>query len=156
MDLSLETETLPCGATRAVGFHVRPMQDFIWVADFGQPTQTMSGITIPDSEEHHWRYRSEEWRFGHVLAIGPGRWKEGTRDRLPMPDIVVGNTVMFLRRVGTRFSHIRFKHPLFPGISDGLYVRVLDPEKAHIEVTEWKPWWNLEEGVLNPDSVMSG
>lgn len=156
LDLSLEVENLPCGATRAKGFHVRPLLDFIWVADFGQPAQSRGGIIVADSESQHWRYRHEEWRFGHVLAVGPGRWREGTRERMPMPDIAVGDTVMFLRRVGTRFSHIRFHHPLFPNLPRGLYVRVLDPDKAAIKVIEWEPWWNLEDGILDPDSEMSG
>jgi co-chaperonin GroES (HSP10) len=144
-------------AKMAEGFPFRPRADYIFVADYGQPDMTSGGILYGDSSTQFSRYRASEWRFGEVIAIGPGRWLG--KVRTPMPPIEIGDVVMFSRKHGTRLpGDLRFKHPKYAKgpAADGLLVRVLDPEKCQGVVEGFEPWWNVHLSQLEPSNMMSG
>ena len=146
---------------RVDGFPIRPRLDYIFVADFGQPDCTPGGIFIGDDAKQFWRYRFDLWRFGEVVAIGPGRPREepgedGTLPRvlIPMPEISIGDTVMFSRKHGTRLGDgWTFEIPKY---NRPLLLRVLDPEKCVAVLPGFDPWWNVEQSQLNPDGMMTG
>lgn len=148
---------------KAKGFPIAPRLDYIFVVDFGQPDRSRGGILIPDeTAKQFWRYRYDLWRFGEVVALGPGRPFEEFIEELdgipeglvPMPNIKIGDTVMFSRKHGTRlgsgwtFKHSKYDRPLL--------IRVLDPSKCVALLPNFDPWWNVEESQLNPDGVMTG
>jgi len=146
-------------AKQADGFPFRPRADLVFVADYGQPDMTTGGIAYGDSGEQFWRYRASEWRFGEVIAIGPGRWAPDGLIRLPMPPIEIGNVIMFSRKHGTRLpGDMRFKHPKYSTgpAADGLLVRVLDPEKCQAVCDDFVPWWNVHLSQLEPSGTMTG
>lgn len=156
------------------GFPVRPMHDYIYVADLGQPNLTEGGVWLPDEAFKFARYKHLNERYGIVVAIGKGRLmnpgesslckqcsspcKKGKTVRCPkLPALFdegleLGSTVLFNRRFGSRLGYMfqpeEFAHPL--------YVRVLDPDKVLALVEGFEPWWDTERGVLHPDLVMSG
>lgn len=130
-----------------------PILDYIFVADYGQPDQSAGGIYLGNFD--FGGYRHDTWRYGEVIAFGPGRFgKRGVRK--PMPDIKLGDVVMFSRKHGTRMpGEYRYKHPGYPG-KDGLLIRVLDPEKTVAVYEGFKPWWNVLERQLDPGIDFSG
>jgi hypothetical protein len=157
----------------AEGFPVKPMHDYIFVADLGMPSQSQGGVWLPDEAFTFARYKHLNERYGIVVAIGPGRMMDPRKDSLCQgcswrcpkktrlcPKLAglidegldLGSTVMFNRRFGSRlgmmFQPDGFAHPL--------YMRVLDPDKVLALVDDFKPWWDTERGVLHPDLVMSG
>jgi co-chaperonin GroES (HSP10) len=140
---------------RVAEFPIVPRLDYIYVVDYGQPDKTEGGIYVPDSSTDHWRYRHDLWRFGEVVAMGPGRFlHERTRERRVMPPIELGDVVMFSRKHGTRLgSGWRFKIPKF---SEPLLIRVLDPDKCVAIVHGFVPWWNVEDCQLYPEGVLTG
>lgn len=145
------------------GFPITPRLDYIYVVDFGQPDRSRGGILIPDeTSKQFWRYRYDLWRFGEVVAVGPGRPfelfvddKTGVPDGLvPMPGIKLGDTVMFTRKVGTRLGEgWTFKIPKY---NRPLLIRVLDPSKCSAVINDFDPWWNVEDSQLNTDGVLTG
>jgi len=146
-------------AKRAKGFPISPKRDFIFVADYGQPDTTEGGIAIGDNDTDYWRYRANDWRFGEVIAIGPGSWSEDGSRRLPMPRIEIGDVIMFSRKHGTRLpGELRYKHPQYAKgpAEGGLLIRVLDPEKCQAVCDDFKPWWNVHLSQLEPSNTMSG
>lgn len=140
------------------GFNIRPILDFVFVCDYGQPDMTTGGLYYGDSRTQFGRYRASEWRHGEVIAIGPGRL--GSKgSRLPMPDIVLGAVILFSRKHGTRLpGDLRFKHPKYSTgpAAAGLLIRVLDPEKCQAVCEEFQPWWNVQDSQLDPGGVMTG
>jgi len=156
------------------GFPVKPMHDYIFVADLGMPAQSQGGIWLPDEAFTFARYKHLNERYGIVVAIGPGRvmhpkehslckqcsWPCPKTREVNCPKLAglydegldLGSTVMFNRRFGSRlglmFQPEGFSHPL--------YVRVLDPDKVLCLVDDFEPWWDTEKGVLHPDLLMSG
>lgn len=156
------------------GFPVRPMHDYIFVADIGMPAQSQGGIWLPDEAFKFARYKHLNERYGIVCAIGKGRWMNPATDSLCgtcswacskkkprlCPKLAalcgegleLGSTVMFNRRFGSRLG-MMFQPP---GFSHPLYVRVLDPDKVLCLVEDFEPWWDIERGILHPDLVMSG
>jgi co-chaperonin GroES (HSP10) len=145
--------------SRVEGFPFRPMLDFIYVVEFGQPVVSQGGIYLGDSSEHHWRYRVDEIRYGEVVALGPGRWGKSMssqRKRDPMPDLVLGDIVGFSRKSGTRLpKNRRFASPRFPTVGE-LNIRVLDPTKIVFIHADFQPWWNIGESLQDPDGMMTG
>lgn len=141
------------GGRRVEGFAWAPMREFIYVADFGQPDKTPSGIYIGDYD--FGGYKFDTWRYGEVIAIGPGRLsKKG--HRVPITDIELGDVILFSRKHGTRLpGEVRYQHPKYPG-RDGLLVRVLDPMKTVAVVDDFEPWWNVLERQLDPGIHFSG
>lgn len=144
-------------AQRIEGFAFDPILDCIFVADYGQPDRSKGGIIIADAEvvgadQSFTRYRASEWRVGEVIAIGPGRY-DPDGNRIEMPEVQLGDTVVFSRRHGTRLSgDVRYEHPKY----GSLLVRVLDPEKTQFRVHDFEPWWSIADGQLDPSETMTG
>jgi hypothetical protein len=158
----------------AEGFPVRPMHDYIFVADIGMPAMSQGGIWLPDEAFKFARYKHLNERYGIVVAIGKGRVMEPGTDSLckqcswgcPKRKAIIcpklgglideglklGSTVMFNRRFGSRLG-IQFQPE---GFAHPLYVRVLDTDKVLCLVDDFEPWWDTERGVLHPDLLMSG
>jgi len=141
------------GGRRVEGFPWTPMREFIYVADFGQPDKTPGGIYIGDFDFGVYKFGT--WRYGEVIAIGPGGFgKKGHRK--PILGIELGDVVMFSRKHGTRLpGEIRYEHPKYPG-REGLLVRVLDPDKTVAVVEDFEPWWNVLDRQLDPGIHFSG
>lgn len=139
--------------TQAIeGFDYEPILDRIFVCDYGQPDTSKGGIFLGDDSEKFSRYRFSEWRYGEILAIGPGMFDpEGVR--IGMPPVSLGDPIAFSRRHGTRLpGDVRYEHPVF----GSLLVRVLDSEKVAAVLKGFLPWWNVADSQLNPDQMMSG
>lgn len=156
------------------GFPVRPMHDYIFVADLGMPSQSQGGIWLPDEAFKFARYKHLNERYGVVCAIGKGRimqpgidslcrqcpWDCPKKKSILCPKLgglideglELGSTVMFNRRFGSRLG-LMFQPP---GFAHPLYIRVLDPDKTLCLVDDFEPWWDIERGILHPDLVMSG
>lgn len=139
--------------TAVPGWRWMPVGEFIFVVDYGQPLQTKSGIFLGDYD--HGSYKFDTWRYGEVIAIGPG--KLTAVGQLPMPDIKLGDVVCFSRKHGTRLpGEVRFHHPTYTS-KDGLLVRVLDPDKTVAVVHGFTPWWDVVASArVNPGSMFSG
>lgn len=155
------------------GFPVRPMHDFIFVADLGMPNQSQGGVWLPDEAFKFARYKHLNERYGIVCAMGPGRMMNNRQESLCKDCTIrcsegaiicpklrglqdeglkLGSVVMFNRRFGTRLG-LMFQPPEF---AHPLYMRVLDPDKVLCLVENFNPWWDTERGVLHPDLLMSG
>jgi len=146
---------------RAEGFDVAPLSFFIFVADYGQPDKTVGGILFGDDSEQFYRYRASEWRHGEVIAIGPGALRSDGNGRVPMPNISIGDVILFSRKHGTRMpGGVRYKHPRYagdhPASKEGLLIRVLDPTKCQAVCEGFEPWWDVMASQLDPSNEMSG
>ena len=137
---------------RIDGFPFEPVLNRIFVCDYGQPDKTKAGLFIPDSTKEFYRYRNSDWRFGEVLAIGPGMLNQHGK-RMQMPPLELGDQVVFSRKYGSRLpGDIRYDHPKY----GSLLVRVLDPEKCAARVRDFEPWWDVRASQLDPSGMMSG
>lgn len=141
------------------GFPIKPMNDFIFIADLGQPNKSHGGIELPDEDVTFARYKLFDERYGMVVAIGPGRrrWSKLLKKEIIDPDLEdlglsLGDIVIFNRRMGSRLG-IKWQPP---GVPIPVFIRVLDPMKALARVDGFEPWWDLEKGILNPDGIMTG
>jgi co-chaperonin GroES (HSP10) len=151
------------------GCPVVPRRDYVFVADYGKPNRTRGGIFMPTGAAHDYpAYKFDLWRYGEVIAIGPGKRRVNKKGhliggRVPMPDIKLGDVVLFSRKHGTR-SELRYKHPVLStdryaegSDLEGLLIRVLDPEKIVAVVEDFEPWWDPEECTpVTPSQIMSG
>ncbi len=72
-------------------FGIEPLEDRVVVKPAEEEETTASGIVIPDTAKE----RPQE---GEVVAVGPGRFEEGSR--VPM-DIKVGDRVLYSKYGGT-------------------------------------------------------
>jgi chaperonin GroES len=72
-------------------FNLEPLDDRIVVKPGEEEETTVSGIVIPDTAK-------EKPQEGEVVAVGPGRFEEGTR--VPM-DVKVGDRVLYSKYGGT-------------------------------------------------------
>lgn len=157
---------------RVEGCPIKPRLDFIYVADYGKPNRTRGGIFLPEGAAFDYpAYRFDLWRYGEVIAIGPGRPAKDKKTGLeradgklvPMPDIKLGDVVMFSRKHGSRLGY-RYKHPVLTtkqyALDDtlnGLLIRILDPEKCVAICDDFEPWWDPEECTpVSPSQIMSG
>lgn len=137
------------------GFPYWARRNYIFVADYGQPDQSQGGIYLGDFD--FGAYRHDSWRFGEVIAIGPGLLRaDGTRS--DMGEVKLGDVVMFSRKHGTRLpGEVRYKHPTYPNAKEGLLVRVLDyPDKTVSVVAPFTPWWDVAARQLDPGIHFSG
>jgi chaperonin GroES len=75
-------------------FNLKPLEDRIVVRPVEGEETTVSGIVIPDTAK-------EKPQEGEVLAVGPGRFEEGTR--VPL-DVSVGDRVIYSKYGGTEVS----------------------------------------------------
>ncbi len=72
---------------------LRPLGDRLIVEPLEQELRTESGLFIPETAK-------EKPQQGHVLAVGPGNFKEGSSERIPM-DIKAGDRILFAKYAGT-------------------------------------------------------
>jgi chaperonin GroES len=72
-------------------FTLEPLDDRIVVKPGEEEETTVSGIVIPDTAK-------EKPQEGEVVAVGPGRFEDGTR--VPM-DVNVGDRVLYSKYGGT-------------------------------------------------------
>ena len=73
---------------------LEPLEDRIVVRPVEGEETTVSGIVIPDTAK-------EKPQEGEVLAVGPGRFEEGTR--VPL-DVSVGDRVIYSKYGGTEVA----------------------------------------------------
>jgi chaperonin GroES len=76
------------------GFNLTPLEDRIVVRPAEEKETTVSGIVIPDTAK-------EKPQEGEVVAVGPGRFEDGTR--VPL-DVAVGDTVIYSKYGGTEVT----------------------------------------------------
>ena len=74
---------------------IQPLEDRIVVSVQESEQTTASGIVIPDTAK-------EKPQEGLVLAVGPGRFEDGTR--VPL-DIAEGDTIIFSKYGGTEVKY---------------------------------------------------
>ncbi|HZG94266.1 MAG TPA: co-chaperone GroES [Mycobacteriales bacterium] len=79
----------------ATKVNIKPLEDRIVVQANEAETTTASGLVIPDTAK-------EKPQEGTVIAVGPGRFENGTR--LPL-DIQVGDTVIYSKYGGTEVKY---------------------------------------------------
>jgi chaperonin GroES len=72
-------------------FSLKPLEDRIAVHPSEEEETTTSGIVIPDTAK-------EKPQEGTVVAVGPGRFEDGTR--VPL-DVAVGDKVIYSKYGGT-------------------------------------------------------
>ena len=72
-------------------FNLEPLDDRVVVKPGEEEQMTVSGIVIPDTAK-------EKPQEGDVVAVGPGRFEDGTR--VPM-DVNVGDRVLYSKYGGT-------------------------------------------------------
>ena len=74
-----------------MGVSLQPLEDRIVVKPSEGEEMTASGLVIPDTAK-------EKPQEGEVLAVGPGRFEDGTR--VPL-DVKVGDKVIYGKWSGT-------------------------------------------------------
>ena len=72
-------------------FNLKPLEDRIVVKPSDEEQTTTSGIVIPDTAK-------EKPQEGSVVAVGPGRFEDGTR--VPL-DVAIGDKVIYSKYGGT-------------------------------------------------------
>ncbi len=75
----------------AKSFAIEPLEDRVVVKPGQEEETTISGIVIPDTAK-------EKPQEGEVIAVGPGRFEDGTRFPL---DVKVGDKVLYSKYGGT-------------------------------------------------------
>ena len=75
-------------------FNLEPLEDRIVVKPGEAEETTVSGIVIPDTAK-------EKPQEGEVVAVGPGRFEDGTR--VPL-DVKVGDSVLYAKYSGTEYK----------------------------------------------------
>jgi chaperonin GroES len=81
--------------TTATKVAIKPLEDRIVVQANEAETTTASGIVIPDTAK-------EKPQEGTVLAVGPGRFEDGSR--VPL-DVQVGDRVLYSKYGGTEVKY---------------------------------------------------
>lgn len=126
---------------------VRPIRDWVVVADFGQSPTTKSvssgGLYLPDGGDDSSRYNFFHFRMGEVLSVGKGAVYKG---KLIVPTSPrVGEVILYSRRVGARlhYQHVHQKY-------GALYLRVLDQNQILAVMEDFEPWWNPGDAQISP------
>ena len=70
---------------------IKPLEDRIVVRPLEAEQTTASGLVIPDSAQ-------EKPQEGEVVAVGPGRFEDGSR--VPV-DVAIGDVVIYSKYGGT-------------------------------------------------------
>ena len=78
----------------ALAVKISPLADRVVVRSLEDVEQTRGGLFIPDTAK-------EKPQQGEILAVGPGRFDEGTR--VPM-DVKVGDKVLYGKYSGTEVT----------------------------------------------------
>jgi chaperonin GroES len=76
--------------------NLRPLADRVIVEASGQDETTASGLLLPETAK-------EKPQEGTVLAVGPGRWDEDGKKRLPL-EVAVNDKVIFAKYSGTEIK----------------------------------------------------
>ena len=76
--------------------NLRPLADRVIVEASTQDETTASGLLLPETAK-------EKPQEGTVLAVGPGRWDEDGKKRLPL-EVAVGDKVIFAKYSGTEIK----------------------------------------------------
>jgi chaperonin GroES len=76
--------------------NLKPLADRVIVAPLDQEEKTASGIFLPETAK-------EKPQEGNVIAVGPGRWDEDGKKRVPL-DVKIGDRVIFAKYSGTEFK----------------------------------------------------
>lgn len=130
--------------------NVKPLRFYIWIAEMGQPDRAPSGLFYPDGLEMSARYEASEWRYGLVLAVGPGSISRRGK-LIPLLEPRPGEIVVYSRRMGTK-TEMQYHHPKY----GDLYVRVLDPNQVDLVIEEgFEPWWNPGECQKGPGMIFN-
>jgi chaperonin GroES len=79
-----------------VSVSIKPLEDRIVVKALEAEQTTASGLVIPDTAK-------EKPQEGEVLAVGPGRYNEDGKERIPL-DVNVGDKVIYSKYGGTEVS----------------------------------------------------
>jgi chaperonin GroES len=82
---------------KLVSVGIKPLEDRILVQTLDAEQTTASGLVIPDTAK-------EKPPEGKVLAIGPGRWDEDGKNRIPL-DISEGDVVVYSKYGGTEVKY---------------------------------------------------
>jgi chaperonin GroES len=80
-----------------VSVGIKPLEDRILVQTLDAEQTTASGLVIPDTAK-------EKPQEGKVMAIGPGRWDEDGKNRIPL-DISEGDVVVYSKYGGTEIKY---------------------------------------------------
>jgi len=75
---------------------MKPLGDRVIVEPSEQEEKTASGIILPETAK-------EKPQEGKVLAVGPGKFDDEGKKRLPM-DVKVGDTVLFAKYAGSEIK----------------------------------------------------
>jgi chaperonin GroES len=73
--------------------NIRPLADRILVRRIEEKETVRGGIIIPDTAK-------EKPQEGEVIAVGPGRWAEGGKERIAM-EVKKGDRVLIGKYSGT-------------------------------------------------------
>ena len=76
---------------------IKPLEDKILGQAVEAETTTASGLVIPDSAK-------EKPLEGTVVAVGPGRWDDEGKHRIPL-DVEEGDTVLYSKYGGTEIKY---------------------------------------------------
>jgi chaperonin GroES len=76
--------------------NLRPLADRVIVEPSDRDETTSSGLLLPETAK-------EKPQEGKVLAVGPGRWDEDGKKRLPL-EVAVNDLVIFAKYSGTEFK----------------------------------------------------
>ena len=76
---------------------IKPLEDKILVQAIEAETTTASGLVIPDSAK-------EKPLEATVVAVGPGRWDEDGKRRIPL-DVKEGDIVLYSKYGGTEIKY---------------------------------------------------
>ncbi|HEC21345.1 MAG TPA: co-chaperone GroES [Chloroflexi bacterium] len=72
---------------------LRPLADRLVVEPIEQQDRTETGLYLPETAK-------EKPQQGRVLAVGPGTYREGSSERIPL-DVKEGDRVLFGKYAGT-------------------------------------------------------
>ena len=75
---------------------LRPLADRVIVEPMDREETTAGGILLPETAK-------EKPQEGKILAIGPGRWDEEGKNRVPL-EVAMGDVVIFAKYSGTEIK----------------------------------------------------
>lgn len=76
--------------------NLRPLSDRVIVEPLDKDETTASGLLLPETAK-------EKPQEGKILAVGPGRWDEDGKKRLPL-EVAVDDRVIFAKYSGTEIK----------------------------------------------------
>jgi chaperonin GroES len=76
--------------------NLRPLADRVIVEPLDRDETTASGLLLPETAK-------EKPQEGKILAVGPGRWDEDGKKRLPL-EVAIDDKVIFAKYSGTEIK----------------------------------------------------